>query len=254
MPASLDLSIIIPAHQEATRLPKTICLLEEFLKSFPYSVEIIPVIQGNDETANIIRRTAATDPRFYPIFDIDGKGKGRAVRQGVEAAQGKIILFMDADLSVPLSSVQRLVEQLIHSPHLDLLIGSRRLLKSRILIHQSLTRRLLGKIFNTTLKLVGLTKLHDTQCGCKLFRYEVAKKIFNHTSIEGFGFDVELLFLAEYFGYQIEEAPVDWADQKNSHFRIFRDGSKTLRDIWLLRKKKKSLNDGEKACPVTRQF
>jgi dolichyl-phosphate beta-glucosyltransferase len=241
VPVPPTLSIIIPARHEAERLPKTIFLLEGFFKKISWSVEVLLIIQGDDETVAIARGAAEADPRFHPIFDTHGKGKGRAVRQGVAAAQGKIILFMDTDLSVPLSSVEKLVEELLHSPHLDILIGSRRLPQSRILIQQPATRRLLSKIFNRTLKLAGLTKYSDTQCGCKLFRHEAAKKIFAQTSIEGFGFDVELLLLAEYFDYKIGEAPIDWADGENSHFRIFRDGIQTLQDIWLLRNKKKSL-------------
>ncbi len=231
------LSIIIPARYEAERLPRTFHLLENFLEKTLYSAQIIPVVQGNDESVSIVRDLAARDHRVHPLFDPHGKGKGRAVRQGVAAAEGKIILFMDTDLSVPLDSLQRLIEQLLETPSLDILIGSRRHPQSRILIPQTIIRRLLSKIFNLLLKKLELTTLSDTQCGCKLFRYEAAKKVFAQTSIDGFGFDVELLFLANSLHYKIKEAPIDWSNGKNSHFSIFRDGIKTLYDIWMLKKR-----------------
>lgn len=83
---------------------------------------------------------------------------------------------------------------------------------------------------------MGLTKLHETQCGCKLFRHDVAKKIFPHGKVEGFGFDVELLLIAKHFGYKIREALVEWGNEKNSRFRMFRDGLATLREVWCLNK------------------
>ena len=158
---------------------------------------------------------------------------------------------MDADLSTPLSSLQQLLEHFLKTPHLDVLIGSRRMPKSHILIPQGLIRRFLGKTFNLILKAAGLTKWNDTQCGCKLFRHDTAKKIFSHTSIEGFGFDVELLLIAEHLGYHIQEAPVDWADSKKSRFRILHDGIETFHDIWLLKKKKKLLCSSRLSSPMT---
>ena len=230
-----DISIVIPALNEALRLPKTILLLQEFLTTFPHRVEMIPVIQGEDLTANLISKIALSDQRLRPIYQTNGKGKGNAVRQGVAASQGKIILFMDADLSVPLSSLDKLVVEFIENPNIDILIGSRLHPQSHIITPQPWRRYFLGRFFNLILKLMGLTKLDDTQCGCKLFRHDVAKKIFPQGKVGGFGFDVELLLIAEHFGYKIKEAPVEWGNEKNSRFRMFWDGLTTIREIWCLK-------------------
>ncbi|HLB33968.1 MAG: hypothetical protein A3F67_02220 [Verrucomicrobia bacterium RIFCSPHIGHO2_12_FULL_41_10] len=232
-----DLSIIIPARQEALRLPKTLHLLQKFLNEQSYSAEIIPVVQGEDETTTIIINAATTDPRIRPIFDPTGRGKGLAVRQGVKAAQGNIILFMDADLSVPLSCLQLLIKNFIQSPHDDLLIGSRHLPDSNILIPQPFLRQMLGKIFNLALRLSDLTHFRDTQCGCKLFRHDAAKKIFAQSTLNGFAFDVEILLLAQHLGYQIKEVPVEWANAGNSRLGLLRDGFRAIQDIWELKRK-----------------
>ncbi len=233
-----DLSIIIPARQEKLRLPKTLRLLEGFLKKFPYSTEIIIVIQGEDETAALVCEAAKSNSKIRLLHDPKGEGKGLAVRQGIVAARGAIVLFMDADLSVPLSCVEVLFKKIYESPHLDILIGSRHLPESQILIRQPLLRRLLGRAFNGLLRVMGLTHFNDTQCGCKFFRREAAKKIIPHATIDGFAFDVELLLLAEQAGLKIEEAPVIWADAGNSRFGIHRDGMKSLQDIGFLFLKK----------------
>ena len=231
---SPSFSIIIPARQEALRLPKTLRLLQNFIDQHSYSAEIIPVIQGDDATSTIVAEIAAADSRIRPIFDTLGVGKGRAVGLGMKAAQGTILLFIDADLSVPLSCMHRLMKTMENTPHIDLLIGSRYLPESRILIPQPFLRRFSGRVFNILLRVLGLTRLHDTQCGCKLFRHEAAKKIFANTTIEGFAFDVQALLLAQHWGYHTQEAAVEWIDTGNSRFDLLRDGFKALQDIFHL--------------------
>lgn len=234
MPPSL--SIIIPARQEAQRLPKTIQLLHDFFHNQHKvsGLEIIPVIQGNDETASLVCELAKKNPCIKPIIDPQGRGKGRAVRYGVELAQGEIILFIDADLSVPPHCLTRLLEQLHSSPSCDILIGSRQLPESRITHPQPWLRYLLDRAFNLFLRSLRLTQFHDTQCGCKLFRHDVAKTLFSYSIISGSAFDVEILLLAKNSGYHVEEAPVEWNDGGHSHFKISSDGMQTLEDVWNL--------------------
>jgi len=228
------LSIIIPARNEAHRLPKTIERLQDFLQQHPWTAEIIPVIQGSDETASLVCELAQKDPRIKPLIDPQGRGKGRAVRSGVEQAHGEIILFMDADLSVPPHSLAQLVEQFQATPSCDVLIGSHQHPQSNITHPQPWHRRLLSRAFNLFLRSQHLTTFRDTQCGCKLFRHKVAKILFSYSLINGFAFDIEILLLAKNFGYQVIEAPVEWADEGHSHFGIFSDGLQALDDVWNL--------------------
>lgn len=228
------LSIIIPARNEARRLPKSIQRLQDFFQYHPWTLEIIPVIQGNDQTGTLICELAQEDPRIKPLIDPQGRGKGRAVRSGVEQAQGEIIFFIDADLSVPPHCLARLVEQFQSTPSCDVLIGNRQHPQSKITHPQSWYRRLLGRTFNLFLRSQHLTKFRDTQCGCKFFRHDVAKTLFSYSMVNGFAFDVEILLIAKNLGYRIEETPVEWADGGHSRFGISSDGLQALEDVWNL--------------------
>lgn len=228
------LSIIIPARNEAHRLPKTIERLQDFFRYHPWTIEIIPVIQGTDETGSLVCELAKKDPCIHPIIDPQGQGKGRAVRSGVEQAHGDIILFIDADLSVPPHSLAQLAEQFQATPSCDILIGSRQHPQSKITHPQPWHRRLLSRAFNLFLRSQHLTKFHDTQCGCNFFRHKVAKILFSYSMINGFAVDIEILLLAKNFGYKVAEAPVEWADEGHSHFGILSDGLQALEDVWNL--------------------
>jgi dolichyl-phosphate beta-glucosyltransferase len=231
-----SLSIIIPAFNEAKRLPKSMVELQNFFQDRKEisELEIIPVIQGEDETGSLLCELAKKDRRIRPLIDLKGRGKGRAVRYGVEQAQGEVILFIDADLSVPLHSVARLLEQFEAHPNCDILIASRTLPQSKIRYPQPLQRGLLERAFNLLLRSLHLTSFHDTQCGCKLFRRHVAKTLFSYALINGFAFDVEILLLAAELGYRVEEAPVELTDRDHSRCCISKDGLQALEDVWHL--------------------
>ncbi len=228
------LSIIIPAHNEANRLPKTIGQLQSFFQHYSKTFEIIPVIQGNDKTGSLICDLAQKDRCIKPIIDPQGRGKGRAVRYGMEHAQGEIMLFIDADLSVPLHCLAQLLERFQSSLSCDILIGSRQHPNSKITQPQPWLRRLSERLFNLFLRSLRLTKFRDTQCGCKFFRHAVAKTLFSYAMVNGFAFDVEILLLAKNLGYHIEETPVEWAYRRHSCFEISSDGIQALEDVWNL--------------------
>jgi dolichyl-phosphate beta-glucosyltransferase len=239
------LSVVIPARNEERRLPKTLGLIREWIARSGREIEVIPVVQGHDGTAAIVEREALKDSMIRPIIQKDGKGKGMAVRLGVASARGDIILFTDADLSVPVECLEKLVKILEERPDIDGILGSRRLPESDIVIRQPLMRRLSGKAFNIALKVGGLTRFADTQCGCKLFRHDAAKAIFLRSELDGFAFDVEILNIADQLGYRMEEVPVTWADAGGSRVWLPRDGFKALRDAWMLRtrfRRKKLMN------------
>jgi dolichyl-phosphate beta-glucosyltransferase len=231
------LSVVIPARNEEQRLPKTLRLIREWISTSGRSTEVIPVVQGHDGTTAIVEREALHDHMLRPVIQHEGEGKGMAVRLGVTAARGDIILFTDADLSVPVECLEKLVAILEKQAGLDGILGSRRLPESDIVIRQPLMRRLSGKAFNIALKAGGLTRFADTQCGCKLFRCEAAKAIFAKSELDGFAFDVEILNIADQLGYRMEEVPVTWADAGGSRVWLPRDGFRALRDAWSLRKR-----------------
>jgi dolichyl-phosphate beta-glucosyltransferase len=231
------LSVVIPARNEERRLPKTLRLIREWIARSGRETEVIPVVQGHDGTTALVEREALHDPSLRPVIQHEGEGKGMAVRLGVTAARGDIILFTDADLSVPVECLENLVAMLETRPHLAGILGSRRLPESNIVIRQPLMRRVSGKAFNIALKAGGLTRFADTQCGCKLFRHDAAKEIFAKSELDGFAFDVEILNIAERLGHRMEEMPVTWADAGGSRVWLPRDGFRALRDAWLLRKR-----------------
>ena len=230
-----SLSVVIPARNEEKRLPKTLDAIRNWILSSGRRTEVIPVVQGDDCTSEIVEEAALGDPNLLPIIQHSGQGKGMAVRLGITAAKGSIILFTDADLSVPVECLEDLVLTMERHPRLDGILGSRRLPGSRILIPQPRIRRLSGKAFNMALRVGGLTRFADTQCGCKLFRHDAAKAIFSHSKLDGFAFDVEILKIAEVLGYRLKEMPVTWADVGGSRVWLPRDGFKALRDAWSLR-------------------
>jgi dolichyl-phosphate beta-glucosyltransferase len=231
------LSVVIPARNEERRLPKTLRLIREWIARSGRETEVIPVVQGHDGTTALVEREALHDFSLRPVIQHEGEGKGMAVRLGVTAARGDIILFTDADLSVPVECLENLVAMLETRPHLAGILGSRRLPESNIVIRQPLMRRVSGKAFNIALKAGGLTRFADTQCGCKLFRHDAAKEIFAKSELDGFAFDVEILNIAERLGHRMEEVPVTWADAGGSRVWLPRDGFRALRDAWLLRKR-----------------
>jgi dolichyl-phosphate beta-glucosyltransferase len=222
-------SIVIPARNEAARLPGS---LREIRREFPREPwEFVIVIEpGTDATEPAARAAAEGDPRFRFVINRTARGKGFAVRTGMLEALGDVIFFMDADLSVPLRFVG---EFLGAAGRADVLMGSRRHADSVIPVHQPLARELSGRVFNRLLKLAGATRFADTQCGFKGFRREAARAIFSRTEISGFGFDVEVLALAEALGFQIIELPVEWSDAAGSKLRPLRDGISSFVDAVL---------------------
>ena len=213
-------SIVIPARNEAARLPASI---REIRDAFPSeSWEFVLVIEpGEDDTESSARLAAKGDPRFVVVANPEARGKGFAVRTGMLRARGDWIFFMDADLSVPLRFVGNFLRE---TGRADVLVGSRRHPESVIKIHQSWLRERAGRLFNIGLRLAGATRLRDTQCGFKAFRREAVRAIFPLVEQEGFGFDVEALVLAEMLGCRILELPVEWADAAGSKVRPLRDG------------------------------
>jgi dolichyl-phosphate beta-glucosyltransferase len=225
---ALAVSIVVPAREEAARLPGSIRAMRA---EFPEEAwEFVVVVEkSEDGTAALAREAAGGDARFEIVENPVARGKGFAVKTGMLRARGDWIFFMDADLSVPLRFVGRFLEQ---AEGADVLVGSRRHRESVIPVRQSLARVAAGRLFNMALRGMGITRLRDTQCGFKAFRREAAREVFSRVEQDGFGFDVEALLIAERLGLRLRELPVEWSDVKGTKVSP-RNGMAALRDAML---------------------
>ncbi len=228
------LSIIIPSFNEEKRLGPRLGPVLEFLRSHYSDFELIIVDDGSsDATALTVSAAIAKEPRSRLISYHPNRGKGYAVRTGVLASRGDPVLFMDADLSTPLSEIPNIIKALSVA---DIVIGSRGQAKSQIKKRPPLFRRLSSSVFDQIkYALVGLRRFKDTQCGFKIFRGPVARQLFAKSQIDRFMFDVEILYLAEKSGLVIREMPVTWADVPDSHVHFWEGVVNMFRDLWRIR-------------------
>ena len=226
-------SIVVPAFNEARRIAETVRKIDDFIRRSPLALELIVVDDGStDNTAEIVREFPAKGLRL--IQNKKNHGKGYTVRQGVLAASGKYVLFTDADLSAPIEELTKLLEIAI-GDGIDVVIGSRSLDRRYIEKHQSRLRELGGIVFNLMVRLLLGMRLHDTQCGFKLFSRQRSRRIFEELTTFGFGFDPELLFLAKRNGLTIREAPVRWSHAEGSKVKFLRDGVRMFFDLVRIR-------------------
>lgn len=231
----LDLSVVIPAHNEATRILPHLRSIHDSLSRQARSYEIIVVDDGSqDDTIKVVRSFAKTEPALRVIPLPTCMGKGGAVRQGMLAARGRLQLFTDADGATAFTELDRL-EQAIRNGA-DVAVGSRSLASQQrgFKVNARWHRSILGGCFNAMVRLGGIRGIGDTQCGFKLFERSVARDLFSVSTINGYGFDLELLFVAQQRGYRIAEVPVNWTDQPGSKVRLVRDSLAMLREFTII--------------------
>ena len=230
-----QLSIIIPAYNEAERFGPHIPAILAFLNTRYPAYELLVVDDGStDRTAEVVRAALAAEPRARLISYQPNRGKGYAIRTGVLASRGDQVLFLDADLSTPLEEIPRALAELQAA---DIVVGSRRLPNSDIRVRQPLYRRLATFIFDTIKHLmVGLWHISDTQCGFKAFRGEAARQLFALGQVDRFMFDVEILYLAERAQLRLKEIPVRWADAAGSKVKFWEGITHMIRDLWRIRR------------------
>ena len=234
---TIDLSVVIPAHNEATRILPHLHSITKYLSSRRRSYEIIVVDDGSlDETATIVREFARLLPSVRLIRLPTCVGKGGAVRHGMLAATGRLQLFTDADGATDITELDRL-EQAIQAGA-DVAIGSRSLASRHrdFTVNARWHRTILGGCFNAIVRMGGIRGIRDTQCGFKLFERAVAYDLFSVSTINGYGFDLELLYVAQLRGYRVTEIPVNWSDQPGSKVRVLRDGLAMLRELAIIRR------------------
>lgn len=232
------LSIVVPAYNESQRLGQSLGQIAQFLAAQSYLSEVLIVDDGSvDNTVALangyIEEFAAQGITLRVLQNPGNRGKGYSVRHGMRSVQGEIALFTDADLSAPIEEVTRLIAPIINNEH-DLVFGSRALTDSNIFTHQSIVREMAGRSFNLLMRLITGLPYQDTQCGFKAFRVKTGRVVFEQQQIEGFGFDVELLYIAQKHGLRVLELPVSWGDVAGSKVSLFR-GLKAFLDIGLVR-------------------
>lgn len=228
----MDLSIVIPCFNEQRRLPPTLGAIRAYAAGRDIRSQLILVDDGSrDGTLPRMRAEAGRHPETRVVAVAPNRGKGRAVAEGVRVAQGDQVLVTDADLSTPIEELSKLQAALERGA--DIAIGSRAAPGARE-IDQPLHRQLMGKTFNRLVQTLLLPGFHDTQCGFKLFRGEVAHRLFRALVIEGFAYDVEVLVRALDAGLTVEEVPVRWFNAGASTVAPFRASAAMLWDlVWL---------------------
>ena len=235
-----ELSIVIPAYNEDLRLPPTLDAVASWLDEVGLDGEILVVDDGSsDDTCGLVERRAAAEPRLRLVRNGQNRGKGYSVAHGVELADGELILFSDADLSTPIEEFTKL-RRALDDPRVDIAIGSRAMAKSDLQKRQPVYRELMGRTFNLFVQALVFPGIRDTQCGFKLFRRRAARQVFANRRIDGFAFDVELLYVARRLDLEIAEIPVVWVNEEDSRVSPIRHSLEMFRDIsrirWMHRK------------------
>lgn len=229
---SVSLSLIIPAYNEERRLPATLAEVMRYLGERGQPYEILVVVNGStDRTAEVAKAAAERDPNLRLILT-PLRGKGRAIKIGVGESRGERVLFCDADLSTPIHEAVALADQ-VDQRH-PIVIASREGSGSRRL-GEPYTRHLMGRGFNALVRLLAVPGIQDTQCGFKAFSRDCALDLFGHQTIPGFGFDVELLYIARKRGYPIRELPVTWVYRASSRVDPVRDTVRMFGDLLRVR-------------------
>jgi dolichyl-phosphate beta-glucosyltransferase len=235
MPASPTISIVIPAYNEAKRIPHSLQTIRDYLDQNRLRAEVIVVNDGSsDDTVAVTHEFCRRWEALRLIENQGNLGKGSSVRSGVLHSRGDIILFTDADLSAPITEMPRLVEPILQNRY-DATFGSRALDRSLIGVHQSYLRETSGRIFNLMVQAFTGLPFKDTQCGFKAFRRELAVPVFERQTIMGFGFDVEILYIASRRGLRLLEVPVRWNHVEGTTVRFLSDSCDMLLDLFRIR-------------------
>ena len=231
---ALSYSIVIPAYNEGARLGATLERVLAYVSQQGEETEIIVVNDGSrDNTADLVRQFAASNPVLRLVENPGNRGKGFSVRNGILNARARVVIFSDADLSSPIEELPKLLRPLKEGA--DIAIGSRWLQSNLQTQRQPLHRQLFGRIFNLLLRTTLGLQFKDTQCGFKAFTAEAAQTIFPLQHIERWGFDPEILFLARKFGFKVREVPIAWGHSGGTRINPLVDGPRMFMEMLRIR-------------------
>lgn len=228
------LSIVVPAYNEEKRIAPSLEAILAYARRSARPVEVIVVDDGSSDRTAAIARQAGQGAPIRVVSNETNRGKGYSIRRGVLESRGEVVLVSDADLSTPVEEADRLLERLRALGH-GIVIGSRALGDSRVEVHQNPVRELMGKTFNLAVRLLTGLPFHDTQCGFKLMTRRDVAPIFEKSRIDGFSYDVELLYVAHRNGVPISEMGVTWRNAPGSKVGMVSDPLRMLRDVCRVR-------------------
>lgn len=227
-------TIVIPAFNERARIVPTLEAVVNTVRLRDWDAEVIVVNDGStDNTAALVRQFSQTAPEVRLMENPSNRGKGYSVRSGLLHAQGEIVMFTDADLSAPIDEAELLFDAIAGGA--DIAIGSRWLETSRQTHRQPLYRQIFGRCFNLLTRMVMRLPYADTQCGFKAFTRDAAQTVFQLMTIERWGFDPEILFIARKRHYRVKEVPVSWAHDARTRISYLRDGMQMLKELAIVR-------------------
>ena len=231
---NVDVSLILPAFNEVSRIRKTVSESVNYLRGCGYSYQVIVAADGDDGTRELVREMAESDAGISVIGSAERSGKGRGVREAIALAKGNIIGYADADNKVPIQEFEKIAERFREG--YEVVIGSRAMAESNVEKSQPLYRQLGSRGFRIFLSaVVGLRDISDTQCGFKFFSNRAAKLIFDYQKIDGYMFDVEILVLAERLGIAVAQVPIRWRDDGDSRLELIAGNLRNVSDIFRIR-------------------
>lgn len=232
------ISIVVPAYNEAPRLGTTLLKILSYLNDKQIDAEVIVVDDGStDETVAVAKQSFVHAGKVKTKLILSGsnRGKGHAVRMGLLQSSGSIAIFSDADLSTPIEEASKLLE-IMNKDSVDIAFGSRAIDRSLIRVHQPRGREVGGRIFNAIVRLITGLPFADTQCGFKAFRLSVCRPVIEAATIDRFGFDVELLYVAQLAGLRLREVGVIWEHNEGSKVSFARDSIRMFTEVTRIRR------------------
>lgn len=232
---NVNLSLVIPCYNEGQKLVKNITTIRDYMfeHNKGCSYEIIIVNDGSkDNTLNICNKLSKEFNNVFVVTYDNNKGKGYAVKQGISNSKGDYVMFMDADLSTDLSAIRESLKELKNN---YIVVGSRRHKESNLIKKQGLIRQFIGKSCSILTNLIIPLHLPDTQCGFKSFDGDLARELVKYQSLDGFSFDVELLYIAKLNKYSIGEIPVIWENDDDSKVSMFNSSVNFFLDLFKIR-------------------
>lgn len=228
----MKISVVIPCYNEQKRIGKSLDKIIVYFAKKKYTYEIIVVDDGSkDKSIQIVKAKKNKNIKIFK--NKQNYGKGYSVKRGMLKAKYPLVLFSDADLATPIAEIEKLIKQI--KKGYDVAIASRNMKESQIETYQPVHRQIMGKLFSYLVKLIALRSFKDTQCGFKLFKKDVAKRIFQKLTLNRFAFDVEALVIAQKQKYRIIEVPVKWIDKTGSTINPLKDSIKMLKDLVIIR-------------------